>query len=99
MDVNKNGWRRRFTRPPLAITLVVCALVLAARRPDAIRTPQFWAEDSVVFYAHAYVAGVHAFWAQYAGYLHALPRLIAAAAMHAEPERAPAVFVAAAFAL
>jgi hypothetical protein len=86
-------------RPPLWVTLAVCAVILAARRPTEIRNPQFWAEDGRIFYTEAFTLGARAFVRSYGGYLHTLHRLVAAASRWADPAWAPAIFVSAAFLL
>jgi len=54
------------------------AAILVLRRPDGLFNSQFWAEDGAIFYASQVSMG---FWKSiaipYAGYLHAIPRLIA----------------------
>jgi hypothetical protein len=63
---------------------VVCALLvvlgwaalIASRRPDVVTRAQFWAEDGMVFYAHAYnYPGLYNFVAPYGGYLQTFPRI------------------------
>jgi hypothetical protein len=85
--------------PPLPVTLIACALILAVRRPAQIRNPQFWAEDGKVFYTEAYTLGARAFVRSFGGYLHTLQRIVAAASQWADPAWAPAIFVAATFLL
>ena len=81
--------RRFLARPPLGITLAACAAVLAARRPEMFSNPQFWAEDSTVFYHGAYTRGATAIFEPYASYLHLVPRLTAALAMGIDPRLRP----------
>lgn len=80
-------------QPPLWVTLIVCGAILIFRRAELIASPQFWAEDGLIFYTEAYNHGMGALSAPYAGYLHALPRIIAAVAARADPLLAPAIFV------
>jgi hypothetical protein len=91
--------RALLIRPPLWVTLVLCALILAARRPAQIVSPQFWAEEGAVFYADAYALGAPALVKSFGGYLNSMQRIVAAAAQWADPAWAPAIFVAAAFLL
>jgi hypothetical protein len=91
--------RAALIRPPLWVTLVLCALILAARRPAQIRSPQFWAEEGAVFYADAYTLGASALVKSFGGYLNSMQRIVAAASQWADPAWAPAIFVAAAFVL
>jgi hypothetical protein len=87
--------RRLMADPPLAAVLAACALVLGLRRAGALSHPQFWAEDGY-FYERAHVLGWRALALPYNGYLHTLPRLIAAFANLCDPALVPAVFVASA---
>lgn len=52
-------------------------LIVCARRPDAILTPQFFAEDGAFFYRDAYQLGFQSLFLSYGGYFHALLRLVA----------------------
>lgn len=68
--------------PPLAsrglwACVLVSALLLALRKPWALHTPQFWAEDGAIFMVQDEQMGLRAFIEPYNGYLHFLPRLIA----------------------
>jgi len=72
----------------------VIAAILILRRPDAVLNPQFWAEDALIFFKDALL---HPFadtvFRPYAGYLHVIPRLIAAATVRTIPATwAPAAF-------
>ena len=66
----------------LLVTFVAVALV-ALRKSDSLLNPQFWAEDGGLFFVEAERYGG---WGQlfrpYEGYLHFLPRLIAALGTH-----------------
>jgi hypothetical protein len=54
-------------------------IALFLRRPDALTNSQFWAEDALVFFSQQLTLGFsHALFHPYAGYLHVIPRLIAA---------------------
>ncbi len=55
----------------------VCAALLALRKPWALHTPQFWAEDGEIFMKQDDAWGAGAIFTPYNGYLHLLPRLIA----------------------
>ncbi|HLN80902.1 MAG TPA: hypothetical protein VK392_06895, partial [Thermoanaerobaculia bacterium] len=91
--------RSTLARPPLWVTLLICAAILAARRPAQIRNPQFWAEDGKIFFAQAYTYGAGALVRTFAGFLHTVNRIVNAVAQWADPAWAPAIFVAAAFVL
>ena len=53
------------------------AALLALRKPWALHTPQFWAEDGEIFMNQDDATGSRVFLEPYNGYLHLLPRLIA----------------------
>jgi len=73
-------------------TLLGCAVILYLRRPDAFTNPQFWAEDGY-FFTDDRVRGFDAIISQYNGYLHFVPRLIAAISGFLDPAWAPAAYV------
>lgn len=87
---------RFLRRPPLAFTLLACGAILAARRPESLLNPQFWGEDSVIFYQGALQHGGRAIFEPYAGYLHLVPRLVATASAGFDPRWAPMLFALAA---
>ena len=89
--------RAVLVRPPLWVTLIVCALILAARRPAQIRNPQLWAEEGKIWYAEAYTLGARALARSFGGYLNTTQRVVAAVSQWADPAWVPAIFVAAAF--
>lgn len=91
--------RAALARPPLWVTLLVCAAILVARRPAQVRHPQFWAEDGTIFYAQAHTLGAHAFTRSFGGFLHTVSRLGNAISQWFDPAWAPAVSMAAAFLL
>ena len=71
----------RSPRWPADTAAVLVGALLVVRRPDVFATPQFWHEDAVVFLTQQRANGfLEALLTPYAGYLHAYPRLIAAAA-------------------
>jgi hypothetical protein len=84
--------------PPKLGVLAACAVILGFRRAEAWTNPQFWAEDAY-FYERAYSLGWHALALPYAGYLHTIPRIIAAMAVFFDPARVPLVFAVCAGAL
>ena len=90
------GTRGRVSRlladPPALAVLALCAAILGLRRAEALSRPQFWAEDGH-FYERAYTIGLKALMVPYAGYLHLIPRSVAAVAVQADPAWAPAIFV------
>lgn len=86
-------------QPPLWLTLLVCGVILVARRPELFRHPQFWAEDGALFFVQAWEQGARALFLPYAGYLHTTQRLVTALAVQCDPRWAPAIFVGATFVL
>jgi len=66
---------------------------MALRRPDAVTTPQFWAEDGAVFFLDAVRCDASAFTYQYAGYLHLYPRLSAFVGALFPHVYAPAIYL------
>ena len=70
-----------FFRERRTYLLTAVILVLAfVRRPEGFLGPQLWAEDALVFWSEFNQFGVTSFWTPHAGYLHFIPRGIAAAA-------------------
>jgi hypothetical protein len=91
--------RRALARPPLWITLLVCAAILVARRPGHLENPQLWAEEGKIWFADAYTLGPRALLRSFGGYLNSTQRVVAALAQWADPAHVPAIFTAAAFLL
>jgi len=91
----KDKARRLAAYPPAALVLCACAAALLARRAAAFTNAQFWAEDGH-FFERAYVLGARSLLVPYAGYLHAVPRLIALAAAPLDPAAAPLAYTSAA---
>src|SRR6202041_1206329 len=67
-------------------------IVVISRRPDAILTPQFWAEDGFIWYGDAYAEGLRSLLHPDSGYLQSLPRFIALAVQPLPLLWAPVVF-------
>ena len=65
------------SRDSILLVLCLAALILIIRKTDALINPQFWAEDGTLFFLEQYKYGVSAFFRDYAGYLHLVPRVIA----------------------
>lgn len=63
-----------------SLTIIALAALLVIRKTDAFTNPQLWAEDCEIFFRQADGEGLRAFFTPYNGYLHLIPRLIAAAA-------------------
>jgi hypothetical protein len=66
------------------------------RRPESLLRAQFWAEDANVFFYQARELGLAALIEPYAGYLHLLPRLVAALASWLDLGAAPLLYSVAA---
>jgi len=62
----------------IALHFIVFGILLA-RRPEAVIKAQFWAEDGAIFFADQMRVGFwHAVLLPYSGYLHVVPRILAA---------------------
>ncbi|CAN0258636.1 unnamed protein product, partial [Phaeothamnion confervicola] len=85
---------------PLLAVIIAALALLAMRTPDAFFSPQFWAEDGVVFWQQmAENDAWTAFWIPYAGYFHAAPRLTAFIASFFDPAYAPRLYASVAILL
>jgi len=73
-------WKALFTLRTCVIALHLAVFgILLARRPEAIFNAQFWAEDGAIFFADQMRVGFwHAVVVPYSGYLHVVPRILAA---------------------
>jgi hypothetical protein len=75
------------------LAAVLAALALYSRRPDALRYPQFFAEDGHVWYQQAYNWGwLHALLHPDGAYFQTLPRLVASVSLLFPLARAPLIF-------
>ncbi|MET4598337.1 MULTISPECIES: hypothetical protein [Stenotrophomonas] len=77
-------------------TFLVVLFVMAYKSNDALSLPQFWAEDATVFFTDQYGQGLPQIFAPYAGYLLAIPRLVAWIAAWLPVAKAPLIYNAAA---
>ncbi|MGE3841854.1 MAG: hypothetical protein AB7I50_09730 [Vicinamibacterales bacterium] len=77
-----------------AVILGAACAILFARKPDAWLNPQLWAEDGAIFVRDAWLRGLAAIVEPYAGYLHLLPRFVAAVARNLPVALVPRVFLA-----
>jgi hypothetical protein len=75
-----------------ALLWLACAVVLFARRPDLVTTPQFYAEDGVIFFRDATITGVASLFAPYAGYHQLGARAIALLALPLPAAVQPAAY-------
>lgn len=75
-----------------AVVFLICVVLVSAKCPDALRNPQFWAEDGAVFYAEQFGHRWPLLFTPYAGYLHFIPRLIAWLALGVQPVHVPLVY-------
>ena len=90
-------WRRFFSRGKTGrhsalLTCVLALVVLLVRKPHAFFSPQFFVEDGTVFFLDDHEKGGAALFEPYEGYLHLIPRLIAAVAGAVRLEFRPAVY-------
>ncbi|MBL9189266.1 MAG: hypothetical protein JNK23_17420 [Opitutaceae bacterium] len=86
---------RRWWAWRLAAAAAIAA-ILFARKSHALLTPQFWAEDILVFFDQALRLGPAAILEPYGGYLHLLPRLVAGLGAQLDPAMVPLLYNAAA---
>lgn len=77
----------------MVVTVAVGIGLLMLRNPAAVAHPQLWAEDGPVFYLTAAREGWGAFFIQYGGYFHLIPRVLGALAWWLDPAWTPHVFV------
>jgi hypothetical protein len=75
----------------MALSLVLFFMV-AWKSYDALMNPQFWAEDSIVFFKDQVSCWYPLVFRPYAGYFHAVPRLGAWIASAFSPTREPLVY-------
>ncbi len=81
-----SSWTRR-----LFVALGVVA-VIAVRKHDSLTNPQFWAEDGGLFFIDQERFRTWLLFAPYQGYLHLLPRLIAALGRYVPLAAVPAFY-------
>lgn len=90
----------RFSVTRFVGLVIVVALILFCRRPEGLLLPQFFAEDGAVFFKDAYELP---WWASvtktFAGYFHAVPRLVAEAGLWFPLEQVPLIYNLAALAI
>ncbi|HTZ21199.1 MAG TPA: hypothetical protein VMC06_09980, partial [Opitutaceae bacterium] len=95
------AWHAYFAAWPrpvqIALGVVLLAIALFLRKPDALLNPQFWAEDGSEFFLKNDQHGLGAWLLPYAGYLHLVPRLVVWAAGFADPRWLPALYSGASF--
>ncbi|MFE3969926.1 hypothetical protein [Stenotrophomonas sp. YIM B13575] len=80
-------------------TFLVVLFVMAYKSNDALSLPQFWAEDATVFFTDQYGLALPQVFEPYAGYLLAIPRLVAWIAAWLPVAKAPLIYNAAAILL
>jgi hypothetical protein len=81
------------------LTALSTVLIYWLRDPGQFTAPEFWAEDGTVFWLQQYLSGWKAIAAQYNGYLHLAPRLVAGLASFFDPATAPRFYAYSAIAL
>lgn len=75
-----------------ATFFLVILLVVAFKCNDALNYPQFWAEDAGVFFSGQFGHSWPQLFSPYAGYLHAIPRLVAWVASWLPAGKAPLIY-------
>ncbi len=76
--MNSAEMPRKNRVPYASVVAVLAACLLLLRGVPRLRHAAFFAEDGQIFLSQAHNRGVAAFWEPYAGYLHLIPRCIAA---------------------
>lgn len=71
---------------------LLCLLALIFKSPDALGTPQFWAEDGAVFFAQQWQHAWPQLFSTYAGYLHFIARSYAWIALAFPVQHAPDLY-------
>ncbi|HEY4249828.1 MAG TPA: hypothetical protein VGM87_01430 [Roseomonas sp.] len=87
-----NAPSRQEGRIPLLLVLLVSALLVVSRRPDAFLNAQFWAEDGRNWYADAHAAWFEALFRQHTGYYQTISRITGALAQLVALRHAPLLF-------
>src|SRR6266849_1786619 len=72
--------------------LAIALLLLAARKPEALFNPQFWAEDGSLFFHDALLHGFRPLFEPYNGYHNLVPRLLALVLAPVPVVHAPAAY-------
>jgi MFS family permease len=90
-SVPKKSWVKRTAA--IILAAVVTFLLLWLRLPGQFFNPQFWAEDSTVFWLDQYQHGLKSFFILQAGTLATAQRLIAFVSSFFNPALAPRAFV------
>lgn len=93
-------WAKRLSRKTyeslernlVSVVLALSLLAIYARAPDAFHSPNFWAEDGVTFFREWQEYGAWSILQPHNGYLHLVPRLIAALAGVAPLEHTILIF-------
>lgn len=89
---------RFFETYPWIVIVLAPLLIIYTRAPDAFHSPNFWAEDGVIFFRQWQALGLSSLFETYNGYLHLAPRLVAALAGWAPLEQTIAIYVVASLA-
>lgn len=81
----------------LTVLLILCAVILFARKPDAFLRPQFLGEDGALYFAEAHRLGAPALWRTYRGTYWLFQRLVAEAGTYLPTVYEPLWYNVAAF--
>jgi len=71
---------------------VIAFLGLALKSVGALSMPQFWAEDATIFFQGQFGKAMPQLFVPYAGYYHAIPRVVAWLASLGSPTKAPLIY-------
>lgn len=78
---------------PWTFAFFLSVAVLVMKAPDAVRRPQFWAEDGPVFFVQQWRHLSPQLFVPYSGYLHVIPRIFAWTTKLLPIMYAPAIYV------
>lgn len=92
--IQSSRMAQRHEYPHLICTFMLAFVLLVLKSPDALSTPQFWAEDGAVFFAEQFQHDWPRLLTPYAGYLHTVTRLVAWIASGFKVLHAPLIYTA-----
>lgn len=79
------------------VSVSAIMILLLARVPEVLTTPQFWADEGSSFFRDALCYGHDALFTHYSGYYHVIPRFIAYLVSFAPTLYAPSLYIASSF--
>lgn len=91
-DSTMDYTRQRSTLPHITTIWLLIFFMMAWKAQDSMMNPQFWAEDSLIFFKEQLPVHYPLVFRPYAGYLHLIPRLGAWISSFAGVVRAPLAY-------